>query len=71
MSKRLGPVSRRVVVRKFRALGYDGPFSGARHAFMQTGNRRVRIPNQKEIGPKLHGELLRQAGISRDEWLNA
>jgi len=38
---------------------------------MQTGNRRVRIPNQKEIGPKLHGELLRQAGISRDEWLNA
>jgi hypothetical protein len=38
---------------------------------MQRENHRVRIPNQKEIGPKLHGELLRQAGISRDEWLGA
>ena len=70
MSYRLGPVSRRIFVRKLRALGYDGPFPGSRHAFMQRGQHKVRVPNQKEIGPKLLGQLLRQAGISRDEWFN-
>lgn len=71
MSQRLGPISRRVVIKKLRALGYDGPLSGAKHAFMHKGSHRVRLPNQKEIGPKLHGELLRQADTSRDEWLGA
>ncbi len=71
MSRRLGPATRRVVVQKLRALGFMGPFAGTKHAFLQRGNRRIRIPNQKEIGPKLLRELLRQAGISRDEWLDA
>ena len=71
MSRRLGPVSRRIVVQKLRALGYNGPFSGTRHAFMQKGDHRLRLPNQKEIGPKLLRELIRQAGLSRDEWFDA
>ena len=70
MSQRLGPVSRRIFARKLSVFGFEGPFPGAKHAFMQRGRHKVRLPNQKEIGPKLLGELLRQAGISRDEWLN-
>ena len=70
MSHRLGPVSRRIFARKLRALGSDGPFPGSKHSFMQRGRHKVRLPNQKEIGPKLLGQLLRQAGISRDVWFD-
>ena len=70
MKRRLGPVSRRVFTRKLRVFGFEGPFSGAKHAYMKRRRCKVRVPNQKEIGPKLLGELLRQAGISREEWFD-
>lgn len=38
---------------------------------MQRGNVTLMIPNEHEgdIGPGFLTRLLRQAGISRDEWL--
>ena len=71
MKRRLTPVSRRIFIRKLTVFGFDGPFPGAKHAYMQRGRQKLRIPNQKEIGPKLLGELLRQADISREEWFDA
>jgi len=35
-------ISRRGLVRKFRSLGYAGPFSGRRHQFMIKGRREER-----------------------------
>ena len=63
-------ISWRKLVRKFRALGFDGPFSGGRHLFMVQGERKVRIPNphRSDISKHLVSEILRQAGISNDEW---
>lgn len=40
-----GSLSRRELIRKLRALGFDGPFSGGKHQFMIKGQRKVRIPN--------------------------
>lgn len=62
-----GPTSRANLIRAMRALGFSGPFPGGRHAFMVRGNRRVAIPNQHPGAIGL-GRILRQAGISREEW---
>ncbi len=64
-------ISRKEIIRKFRVLGYDGPFSGGKHQFMVKGEKKIRIPNPhhgKDIHISLLKEILRQAGINREEW---
>ena len=65
-------LSRKDLIRKFKALGYSGPFSGGRHQFMIRGSQKIRIPNPhvSDIGASLVKEILRQAGISSQEWDN-
>ena len=65
-----GPISRGDLIRALRALGFVGPFAGGRHAFMVRGERRLAIPNPHAgvVGMNLLGRILRQAGISREEW---
>ncbi|MGA0555730.1 type II toxin-antitoxin system HicA family toxin [Larkinella sp. VNQ87] len=50
--------------------GFTGPESGGKHQFMLKGNLKLTIPNphQGEISVGLLGRLLKQAGISREEW---
>jgi predicted RNA binding protein YcfA (HicA-like mRNA interferase family) len=64
-------ISRRNLVRRFRSLGFKGPYSGGKHQFMARGDLKVRVPNphgSEEISESLLREILRQAGISREEW---
>jgi hypothetical protein len=64
-------LSRNELIRKFRAFGYDGPFSGKRHQFMRLGSRKIRIPNphgKQEISAGLVSEIVRQAGIDQADW---
>ena len=64
-------VSRKELIARFRALGFEGPVSGGKHQFMVKGARKVRIPNPHrsgEIHISLVNEILRQAGITEDEW---
>lgn len=70
MSPALRPMSRIDLVRRLRALGFEGPFAGAKHQFMVRGGRTIRIPNPHgaDIGVPLLRELLRQAGIDPAEW---
>jgi hypothetical protein len=65
-----GPISRRDLIRALRRAGFDGPFAGTKHEVMEKGNLRVRIPNAHEgdASRDLLARILRQAGISRDEW---
>lgn len=65
-----GPISRRDLIRYFKQLGFDGPYSGGKHEFMVRADRTVRIPNphRGDIGKELLARILKQAGISRDEW---
>jgi predicted RNA binding protein YcfA (HicA-like mRNA interferase family) len=64
------PISRVQLIRGLRALGFDGPFAGGRHAYMTRGEQRIVLPNphQGDIGINLLARILRQAGISREEW---
>jgi predicted RNA binding protein YcfA (HicA-like mRNA interferase family) len=69
----LDPVSRRELVRKLKALGFEGPFAGGKHQWMRRGGLRLTIPNPHggAIDPGLIRRILRQAGITPDEWLKA
>lgn len=69
----LNPVSCRILVKKFKKLGFDGPISGGKHRFMKKGLLKVSIPSpHKEdvIGASLLKEILRQAEISNEDWNN-
>ena len=65
-----GPISRRDLVQYLRLMGFEGPVPGTRHQIMVRGTLRLRIPNphQGSIGRDLLARLLRQAGISRQDW---
>ena len=66
-----GAIPRQELIRKFRALGYSGPFSGKRHQFTLKCRQKNRIPNPhsgQEIGMGLLAEILRQAGIEKSVW---
>ncbi len=67
-------LSRRELIRKFRALGFSGPHSGKRHPFMKKDALKIRIPNPHQRGTvdvSLIVRILRQAGISDEQWDNA
>ena len=65
-------ISWKKLVERFRELGFDSPYSGGRHLFMVKDSLKVRIPNPHtgDITKHLLAEILRQTGISRDEWNN-
>jgi hypothetical protein len=68
------PLKRREFVRKLRALGFNGPFSGTRHQFMILGQHRQTIPSNSEFSVPQVRMLLRQVEsilgrpIVLDEW---
>lgn len=63
-------ISWKKLVRKFRYLGFDGPYSGGRHFFMVKDKLKIRIPNphRSDISEHLVVEVLRQANINHKEW---
>jgi hypothetical protein len=65
-----GPIDRRDLIYYLQQLGFQGPVPGMRHQIMVKGTLRLRIPNPHhgDISRDLLARLLRQAGISRDEW---
>jgi hypothetical protein len=68
------PLKRREFIRRLRALGFDGPFSGTRHQFMVFGQHRQTIPTNSEYSVPQSRMLLRQVesilgrAVSSDEW---
>jgi len=66
------PVSRRELIHKLKKLGFNGPFSGGRHQFMEQRGFKIIIPNPhgKDIGSLLLSKILRDIGISSQEFEN-
>lgn len=67
---KFGPISRKDLIRNLRNKGFDGPYSGGKHSFMVKENLTLTIPNphQGDIGRELLSRILRQAGITRQQW---
>jgi predicted RNA binding protein YcfA (HicA-like mRNA interferase family) len=68
---RLSPVSWKNLVKRLRELGFEGPYAGGKHPQMRRDDLTVIMPNPHEgdIGVALLARLLRQAGVTRGEWL--
>lgn len=64
------PISRREMIRRFRALGWQGPWPGGKHAVMGKGTRTVHIPNPHggDIDWSLTKRILQQAAIDPADW---
>ena len=71
MSK-LSPVSHSEFIRRLRLFGFHGPYAGGKHLFMVKGDVKLTVPNphREEIGVSLLMRLLKQAGISKEEWMS-
>ena len=71
MSK-LHPEKPNEVIRKLRALGYEGPFPGGRHVFMRHPQTRHKIPvpyhKRKDIPKGTIGEIIKELGITVKKW---
>ena len=68
--RRIRPVSWDRLVKNLRTLGFEGPYQGGKHPFMMKRDLVLTIPNphRSEIGLDLLIRILRQAGVSREEW---
>ena len=65
-----GPVKRDVLIKCLRKCDFEVPYSGGKHPFMVKEDLTLTIPNPhyKDIGRELLARILRQSGISREEW---
>ena len=71
MSK-LSPIPHKDFIKRLRDFGYEGPFSGGKHLYMLKGDMRLTIPNphRQKINVDLLSRILKQAGITREEWID-
>jgi predicted RNA binding protein YcfA (HicA-like mRNA interferase family) len=67
---RYGAIARRDLVRYLRSAGFSGPDAAGKHQIMRRGDVTISIPNphRGDISTGLLARILRQAGISREEW---
>ena len=65
-----GPISRRDFIRYLKKASFEGPHQGTKHQVMQKGDLTLIIPNphKGDISKDLLDRLLKQAGISKEEW---
>lgn len=68
---KLLPVSKRILIKKLKSFGFEGPFSGGKHQYMIKENIVLTLPNPYKdlIGVDLLQRILSQTGIDRNEWL--
>ena len=67
---KLRPIKRKELISFIRQLDFTGPYAGGKHAFMQRGRLKVRIPNphQGDISIGLLKRILEEAEVSLQEW---
>lgn len=68
---KLGSISWSRFVRKMRQFDFSGPYQEGRHPYMIKDGLSVTIPNPhgEDISVDLLRRILKQAGISREHWI--
>lgn len=69
---KLSPISQKSLVKKFKLFGFDGPYQQGKHPYMIKDSLSITIPNPHEtiVSVDLLTRILKQAGITRAEWMN-
>ena len=68
----INPISRKELISKLKALGFEGPFRATRHQYLIKGNYKIFIPNPhggKYIGTPLLKKIIKQIGITQDKFI--
>jgi predicted RNA binding protein YcfA (HicA-like mRNA interferase family) len=67
---KLTPISWTQLIKGLRQFGFDGPFQGGKHAYMVKGRLVLTVPNphNQEVSVDLLSRILKQAGITREQW---
>lgn len=67
---KLSPISQRKLIIKLKKFGFTSPYQEGKHPYMIKGEVSITIPNphKGDISKSLLSEILRQAGISPNEW---
>ena len=66
------PISRKELIAKLKALGFEGPFRATKHQYMLQGRHKIFIPNPhkgKDIGILLLKKIIRQIGIKQRKFI--
>lgn len=69
---RLTPVSQKDLIKRLRRLGWEGPEHRSDHPYMLKEDLpplRIPNPHSADISVDLLRRILKQAGISPNEWL--
>jgi predicted RNA binding protein YcfA (HicA-like mRNA interferase family) len=67
---RIIPVPYRVLIKKLKNLGQEGPHAGSKHPYMVIGDTVIILPNPhqgEDVDVSLIKTILKDAGISREE----
>ena len=68
----INPISRKRLISKLKALGFEGPFRATKHQYMIKGKHKIFIPNPhggKDIGIPLLKKIINQLGIKQSEFM--
>ena len=67
-----GPIKQRQLIDYLRKAGFEGPCSGGKHSFMVKDDLVLTIlnPHRSDIGCDLLSRILRQAEISKEDWMD-
>lgn len=70
---KLTAVKRTKFINRLKRFGFNGPYAGGKHLYMIKNKLRLTIPNphRKEIGVDLLSRILKQAGISKQDWIGS
>lgn len=75
MSRRLPPISRKDFIKRLRRFGWEGPYHGPKHMIMERpendGVLVIPNPHRTDIPVHLLSKLLKEACISREDWIDA
>ena len=68
---RITPISQKKLISKLKSFGFEGPYQEGKHPYMIKDQISLTIPNphEKTISVDLIVRILKQAGISRAEWV--
>jgi len=68
---KLSPVSHKDLIKRLRMFGFEGTYSGGKHLYMLKGDSRLTVPNphRQTISVDLLTRILRQASITKQEWI--
>ncbi|MGD1973216.1 MAG: type II toxin-antitoxin system HicA family toxin [Desulfobacterales bacterium] len=70
---KIKPISRRELISKLKSLEFEGPFIATKHQYMIKGKHKIFIPNPhggKDVGIPLLNKIIRQIGISKNDFID-